>query len=370
MRQPQESGGDRRAGSAAEAASASGPARLHRRVLRTWLQYLGRRVAGMVIVLFSVASITFFITHILGTPIALLVGNTATKAAIQQARHQLWLDRPLYVQYFHYLGQLLHGDLGTSTHTFNPVSADIGQRLPVTFELVAAAMVLAIGAGVFLGVVAAVWPRRLPGVLARGVAQVSMSAPSFWVGLVLVYLFFVKLSVLPAPLGQLDNGIAAPPKVTGMIVVDSLLDGDPAAFSSALRHLVLPAITLSLVALPSILQITYHTFTEILKSDYIRAARAYGMRRWTIFRCMIRNAVPPVLTVIAMSFGFLMSGTVLVEAVFAWPGLGLYAVDSLNSQDYQPIAALVLLSALIYSVSYLIADLISFAADPRIHLEG
>ncbi len=366
MREPQE----RRAGIAAESDSAGGPARQHSRALRTWLRYLTRRVAGMAIVMFAVASITFFVTHMLGTPIALLVGNTATKAAIQQARHELWLDRPLYVQYVHYLDQLVHGDLGTSTHTFNPVSTDIGQRLPVTFELVAAAMLLAIGAGVALGVVAAVSSHRLPRVLARMAAQVSMSVPSFWVGLVLVYLFFVKLSVLPAPLGQLDNGISPPTKITGMIVVDSLLTGDTAAFGSAVRHLVLPAITLSLVALPSILQITYHTFTEILKSDYIRAARAYGQRRWTIFRYMMRNAVPPVLTVIAMSFGFLMSGTVLVEAVFAWPGLGLYAVDSLNSQDYQPIAALVLLSALIYSVSYLIADLISFAADPRIHLEG
>jgi peptide/nickel transport system permease protein len=159
--------------------------------------------------------------------------------------------------------------------------------------------------------------------------------------------------------------------VTGILVLDSLLAGNMPALLSALEHLALPAVTLSLVAIPAILQITRNTFLEILKSDYIRTARAYGLPSRTIlYRYVLRNAIAPIATVIAMSFGFLMSGTVLIETVFAWPGLGLYAVDSLNSQDYQPIIALVLLSALFYAGSYLLADIVSSIADPRIRLGG
>jgi peptide/nickel transport system permease protein len=322
-------------------------------------------------VLFGVATVTFIVTRLLGTPVALLVGNTATEAAIKEARHNLGLDQALYVQYGHFLTQLVHGDLGSSTHTFNPVRADIGQRLPVTFELVAAAMILAILIGVTLGAVSAFSKRRGPDIVGQTVAQVSMSMPSFWLGLILVYIFFVKLNALPAPLGQLDSGITAPPSVTGILVLDSLLAANMTALRSALAHLALPAITLSLVAVPAILQITRNTFLEILKSDYIRTARAYGLSLRTIlFRYVLRNAIAPIATVIAMSFGFLMSGTVLIETVFAWPGLGLYAVDSLNSQDYQPIIALVLLSALFYAGSYLLADIVSSIADPRIRLGG
>jgi peptide/nickel transport system permease protein len=325
----------------------------------------------MAIVLFGVATVTFIVTRLLGTPVALLVGNTATEAAIQEARHNLGLDRPLYVQYGNFLAQLAHGDLGSSTHTFNPVSVDIGQRLPVTFELVAAAMILAILVGVTLGAASAFSKRRAPDVVGQTVAQVGMSMPSFWLGLILVYIFFVKLNALPAPLGQLDSGIPTPRSVTGILVLDSLLAGNMPALLSALEHLALPAVTLSLVAIPAILQITRNTFLEILKSDYIRTARAYGLPSRTIlYRYVLRNAIAPIATVIAMSFGFLMSGTVLIETVFAWPGLGLYAVDSLNSQDYQPIIALVLLSALFYAGSYLLADIVSSIADPRIRLGG
>jgi peptide/nickel transport system permease protein len=153
--------------------------------------------------------------------------------------------------------------------------------------------------------------------------------------------------------------------------LDTIIAGDSTALVNALKHLVLPAITLSLVSIPSILLITRNTYLEILKSDHVRTARAYGLRARTIrYSYVLRNAVAPITVVIAMSFGFQMSGTVLVESVFSWPGLGLYAVDSLNSQDYQPIIALVLLCAVFYACSYLLADIISAVADPRIRLGG
>jgi peptide/nickel transport system permease protein len=338
-------------------------------VIERWLRFLARRMVEIVVVLFGVATITFVITRLLGTPVALLVGNTATEEAIREARHKLGLDEPLYVQYRNFIVDLFHGDLGNSTHTFNAVSTDISQRLPVTFELVLVAMLLAVAVGITLGVASGVWRGRAPDMVGQTVAQASMSIPSFWLGLILVYFFFAKWHLLPAPLGQLDDSIEPPPKVTGMLVVDSLLARDWEALRSALEHLILPAVTLSLVAVPAILQITRNTCIDVLASDYIRTARAYGLRpRAVIGKYALRNVVAPVSTVIAMSFGFLMSGTVLVESVFAWPGLGLYAVDSLQSQDYQPIVALVLLSAVFYAASYLLADIFSSLADPRVQL--
>jgi peptide/nickel transport system permease protein len=156
-----------------------------------------------------------------------------------------------------------------------------------------------------------------------------------------------------------------------MVVVDSLFDHDGTAFVSALQHLVLPAFTLSLVAVPSILQITRTTMISVMRSDYVRLARAHGLRRSAlVFKYGLRNAVAPIITVVAMSFGYLMSGTVLVEEVFAWPGLGLYAITSMNDQDYQPIVALVMLSAVFYCISYLFADIVSALADPRVMLDG
>ena len=332
-----------------------------------WLTYVARRIFAVVIILFGVATITFGVTHLLGTPVALLVGNTATKAAIRAARVQLGLNRPLYVQYGLFLWQTLHGNLGRSTHTFNAVSTDIAQRFPVTLELVVAAMIIAVALGLALGAMSAIWERRLPDLVGQVIVQVSVSVPSFWLGLMLVYLFFVKAKILPAPIGQLAPGIQPPRDITGVIVVDSLLEGQWGAFASALDHLVLPAVTLALVAVPSILQITRTTMISVMASDYIRLGRAYGLRRSALlFKYGLRNAVSPIVTVVAMSFGFLMSGTVLVEDVFAWPGLGLYAVDSMNDQDYRPIVALVMLSAVLYCLSYLFADIISAFADPRV----
>lgn len=339
--------------------------------IRSWAGYLARRIVSLLIILFCVATITFGVTHLLGTPVALLVGNTATKAAIRAATIQLGLNKPLYVQYWQFLWQTIHGNLGRSTHTFNAVSTDISQRFPVTLELVGAAIVLAVVVGLVVGAASAIWERGLPDLFGQGLVQVSLSVPSFWLGLMLVYLFFVKYQLLPAPIGQLAANIAPPHRITGMIVVDSVLDGNGAAFVSSLEHLVLPAVTLSLVAIPSILQITRTTMISVMRSDYIRLARAYGLRRHALlFKYGLRNAVAPIVTVIAMSFGYLMSGTVLVEQVFAWPGLGLYAVTSMNDQDYRPIVALVMLSAVFYCVSYLFSDIVSALADPRVMLDG
>ncbi len=340
----------------------------------SWLKesilYLARRLAAMLLVLLGVCTVTFVVTRLLGNPVYLLVGQQADKEILENLMHQMGLDRPLYEQYARYLWSVAQGDLGISRYTYRAVLVDIQLRLPATLELVTASMLLIILGAIPMGVFSAVRPGGIIDRLGQLLVQVGVSVPNFWAGLILVYVFFFKLQWLPAPLGQLDDNVALSSTVTGFLVVDSLLAGNLPALRSALGHLVLPAITLALGSAPATLQITRTTLIQILSSDYIRTARSYGMpARIIYFRYALKNAIVPVLTVLAMTFGFLMSGTVLVETVFSWPGLGLYAVDSMHHFDYEPILGVVFLSALFYALAYLVADLLTFVVDPRIRAQ-
>jgi peptide/nickel transport system permease protein len=340
----------------------------------SWLKesivYLARRLATILFVLLGVATITFMITRLLGNPVYLLVGQQVDKEIVDNMIHQMGLDRPLPEQYLRYLEAVAHGDLGVSRVTQRPVLAEIRLRLPATLELVTVAMLLIVLGAVPIGVISAARPGGIIDRIGQFVTRLGISLPDFWIGLILIYIFFYNLKWLPAPLGRLAPDIPPPPQVTGLLVVDSLLIGNWAALRSAIGHLTLPGITLALVASPSTLQITRTTLLHILSSDYIRTARAYGMPVGTIyFHYALRNALVPVITMLAMTFGFLMSSTVLVETVFAWPGLGLYAVNSMHQLDYEPIVGVVFLSALFYALAYLVADLVTFAVDPRIRTQ-
>lgn len=332
--------------------------------------YVGKRLFAILLVLLGVATITFAVTRLLGNPVYLLVGQQVDKEIIDNMVHQMGLDRPLPEQYLRYLMAVARGDLGISRVTQRPVLVEIKLRLPATLELVMAAMLLILVGGISLGVFSAMRPGGAVDRLSQFITRLGVSIPDFWIGLILIYVFFFLLSWAPVPLGRLSPGIQSPARVTGLLVVDSLLAGNWAALLSALGHLVLPAITLALVAVPSTIQITRNTLMQILSSDYIRTARAYGMPSRTIyFRYAVRNDIVPVVTMLAMTFGFLMSSTVLVETVFAWPGVGLYAVNSMYQLDYEPILGVVFLSALFYALAYLVADLITFAVDPRIRAQ-
>jgi peptide/nickel transport system permease protein len=339
-----------------------------------WLKdsaiYLVRRVTAILLVLLGVATITFAVTRLLGNPVYLLVGQQVDKEIVENMIHQMGLDRPLPEQYVRYLGAVVRGDLGVSRVTQRPVLVEIRLRLPATLELVAAAMLLVVAGGISLGVISGARPGGAIDRFSQFITRLGISIPDFWIGLILVYVFFYRLNWAPAPLGRLAPDIQPPPSVTGLLVVDSLLAGHWMALRSALGHLVLPALTLALVSSPSTIQITRATLIQILSSDYIRTARAYGMPWRTIyFRYALKNIVVPVITMLAMTFGFLMSSTVLVETVFTWPGLGLYAVNSMHQLDYEPILGVVFLSALFYALAYLAADLVSFAIDPRIRAQ-
>jgi peptide/nickel transport system permease protein len=336
-----------------------------------WAGYLARRLGGMVLVLFGVVVITFFVTRKLGTPVYLLVGQQADKETIEAIRHQIGLDRPLLDQFGTYLGQLVTGDLGVSRVTGHSVVHDIRQYLPATIELVVAAMLITVAVAVPMGIRGATHPRGIADRIGQALSQLGASVPNFWIGLILIYIFYFLLGVAPSPSGELGDTVPPPPRVTGFMLVDSLADGNLRAFGSAVGHLIMPALTLSLVSIPATLQITRATFIGILGSDYIRTARASGMPRgMTLYKYALKNAVVSIVTVLAMSFGFLMSGTVLVESIYSWPGIGLYALNATKNFDYEPVIGVVLLSAFVYAIAYLLADVIAVIVDPRIRTEG
>jgi ABC-type dipeptide/oligopeptide/nickel transport system permease component len=330
-------------------------------------RFLTGRLLAMLLVLIGVGTITFAVTRMLGNPVYLLVGQQADKEIIDNMIHQMGLDRPLPEQYAHYMLAVAQGDLGISRVTQRPVWTEIRLRLPATMELVLAAMFLIIFMAIPLGIAAAVreggWVDRS----SQFVAQIGISIPSFWMGLILIYVFFFRLQWFPAPLGRISPGVLPPTDRTGFLLLDCLMEGNLPALWSALSHLVLPAITLALVSAPSTFQITRTSLIQALRSEYIRTARAYGLPARSIYaRYAMKNIVVPVVTMLAMTFGFLMSSTVLVETVFSWPGIGLFAVNSMHNLDYEPIIGVVFLSAVFYALAYFVADLVTFAVDPRI----
>ncbi len=339
-------------------------------VWQGWGLYLGRRLFQLIIVLLGLAAMTFIVTRFLGNPVYLLVGVQADEKTIEVMTRRLGLDRPLWEQYLSYVWNLAQGNLGVSRFTSNTVAYDMGQRLPATLELSTAALLLGIAWTVPLGLWAARRKNSFIDRLAQGLVEAGVAIPSFWLGLLLVYLLFYQFNLFPAPLGRLGPTVKPPPLVTGLYTVDSLLAGDWQVFRAALSHLALPAITLAFTSCPPILQITRNAMVDILRSDYIRAAKSYGMAERTIYyRYALKNALLPITTMIAMTYGYLLGGTVLVEVVFAWPGLGLYAVDAMNNSDYEPIVGVVLLSAVVYIVIYLITDVLHFMIDPRLRIQ-
>lgn len=276
------------------------------------------------------------------------------------------LDKPLHEQYAFYVRNVLRGDFGMSWRTSQPVIVDIKQRLPATMELVLLTGFISVVLGIPIGAYTAV---KRKGVADRALFVYSMlagSIPDFWLGLILIFVFFSLLGWLPGPIGQLDPIVETPPRITGMIALDALISGRWEAFTSAVAHLVLPVATLTLVYMTLIIKNTRSTVEEMLKSDFVEHARALGLSRLMLLRYALRNALPPLVTVVGIVFWFLLGGAVLVETVFAWGGLGQYAVESVVSSDYAPLQAFVLLAAVFTLVVFLLVDLAYFVIDPRI----
>ena len=322
--------------------------------------------------LIGVVVVTFLLTRALpGDPAAYFAGPAATPQAIQEIRVKLGLDKPLIVQFGHYVVDLAHGNLGNSLTTGQPVATELRNRLPASAELTLLGLILSIVIAVPLGILAATKPNSLVDHACRIVATAGVSLPVFFTGLILVYVFYYLLGWAPAPLGRLDVFFTEPPHVTGFYLIDSLIARDPKTFMAALKQLILPALTLGIFSLAPIARMTRASMLAVLSSDFVRTARASGLSAYTvIITYAFRNAMLPVITTLGMVFSFLLGANVLVEKVFAWPGIGSYAVEALLASDFAPVQGFVLTMAVMYVMLNLSIDVLYGLIDPRVKLDA
>jgi len=326
-----------------------------------------RRLGFAAIVVAGVAVITFAISHLIpGDPARMVAGDRASDEIIAHIRQVMGLDRSLPVQFAIYLRDLLHGDLGVSLRTGRPVAQDIATFLPATLELGLVSLILAVVVGIPLGVASAVHKDGPIDQLARTVSVAGISMPVFWLGLILILVFYADLDLLPIG-GRLSDDVLPPERITGFMLIDTLIAGDPEAFRSALAHLVLPASVLGFAQLGTITRQIRASMLDALQEDYVRTARANGLRPASIvFGHALRNALIPSVTLLGLLFGDLLYGAVLTETVFAWPGIGTYVVNSIQSLDFPAIMGFTLIASVGYVLINLGVDFIYLALDPQL----
>ena len=326
------------------------------------------RVAQSIPVVIGVVIISFLLTRALpGDPAVYFAGVAANTESIEQTRVAMGLDKPLIQQFFVYVGNLLQGDLGQSLTSGRSVAIDLAKRLPASLELTLTALILAIVIAVPLGVLAATRPGTWVDHLCRVVVTAGVSLPTFFTGILLIYIFYYLLGITPSPIGRLDFIYLDPDHVTGFYLIDAALMGDWETWRGAAKQLILPSTTLALFTLAPIARMTRAAMLTALSSDFIRTARAAGLSNRTIlYRYAFRNALLPVVTTLGMVFSFTLGANVLVEKVFAWPGIGSYAVEALVVSDYAAVQGFVLAMALLFVALNLVIDLLYTAIDPRI----
>jgi ABC-type dipeptide/oligopeptide/nickel transport system permease component len=322
--------------------------------------------------LIGVVIVTFLLTRALpGDPAAYFAGPAATNEAIEEIRVKLGLDQPLYVQFARYAADLAHGDLGNSLTTGQSVTTEIKARLPASAELTLVGLIVSLLIAVPLGILAATRPNSMIDHACRVISTAGVSLPVFFTGLILVYVFYYLLGWAPAPLGRLDVFFSPPPSVTGFYLIDSLIAGNGELFMASLKQLILPALTLAIFSLAPIARMTRASMLAVLASDFVRTARASGLTPFTVVvTYAFRNAMIPVVTTLGMVFSFLLGANVLVEKVFAWPGIGSFAVEALIASDFAPLQGFVLTMAVMYVALNLLIDLLYGVIDPRVRIEA
>jgi ABC-type dipeptide/oligopeptide/nickel transport system permease component len=331
-----------------------------------------KRLLLSVPTLAGIVVVTFALTRLLpGDPAAYFAGNAASVEAVEQIRAKLGLNQPLATQFVRYVTELATGDWGQSLNTGQPVAVEIATRLPASLELTLVALVLSLSVSIPLGVLAATRPGSWVDQLCRLVTTAGVSLPVFFTGLLLSFVFYFLLGWAPSPLGRIDPYVSAPPTITGFYLIDSLVARNGEAFWSSLRQLILPAITLALFVMAPVARMTRASMLGVLSADFVRTARAMGLSRARVlYGYAFRNAFLPVLTTIGMVFSFMLGANVLVEKVFAWPGIGSFAIESLVASDYAPVQGFVLTMAILYVALNLVIDLLYLAIDPRVSVAG
>ncbi len=329
--------------------------------------YLLRRLLLIVPVLVGLTVLTFVVSRVIpGDPVGLAAGPQATPEIKEKLRQEFGLDKPLPVQYVNYIADLFKGDLGQSLYTRRDVADDLRTYFPATLELTLVAITFATLLGVPAGVVSAMYRDRLPDHFSRLMSLFFVSFPAFWLAMIFQMFFGLKLGWFPTG-KRFDVLQAAPGDYTGLYLLDSLLHGDLEAFRLSLAHITLPALVLSFSALASITRITRASMLEVLEKDFIRMERAMGIpERIIITKYALRNAFIATLTVISLNFGWLMAGAVLIETIFDWPGLGLYAVESSLRLDFQPIMGITIVYGVVFSLVNILTDIAYGILDPRI----
>ena len=330
------------------------------------------RIVGALPNLIGVVVITFLLTRALpGDPAAYFAGASATPEAIEQIRTKLGLDRSLPEQFVAYVGDLARGELGQSLTTGQSVANEIASRLPASMELTLVALTLAIVISLPLGIAAAVRQGSWVDQLARVVTTAGVSLPVFFTGLLLTWLFYFELGWAPSPIGRLDPTVSPPSDGTGFYLIDALLDRDLELWWACAKQLVMPAITMALFVLAPITRMTRASMLAVLGSDFVRTARALGLRGPTVLvRYALRNALLPVVTTLGLVFSFMLGSNVLVEKVFAWPGIGSFAIESLTASDYAPVQGFVLTMGVLYVMLNLLIDLAYLLIDPRVAMQA
>jgi len=336
------------------------------------LVYLGKRTAALLAIVLGVMALVFVASRVLpSSPVEMALGAKPTAQQIAQARAELGLDRPLPEQFARFAWRAVQGDLGVSLRTGQTVTSEILGRFAATAELVTLALALAVLVGIPLGVWSAAQRGRLFDKASRSASVSMLAVPVFFLGILLQLVFYGQLQWLPLQ-GRIDSDLLldAPFRaVTGFYLIDTLLAGDLTAFRSAAEHLALPVIALAAASLAVVMRTTRNVMAEVLQTDYVRTARAYGMApQRLLFGYALRAAMLPLLTVIGLSYGFMLGGSVIVEYVFDWPGIGGYIVESVVTNDFPAVIGVTLLLSSVYLLINLVIDLLYYAMDPRLSL--
>lgn len=333
------------------------------------LKFIAKRLVLLVVMMIGVATIVFIITKMIpGDPV---VANLSQRSLsdpkiVAAYKAKYGLNKPIIVQYFLYMKNILHLDLGTSMRTNKPVLDELARCYPATIELATFSIILAAFFGILFGIISAMRRNSIIDQIVRAISVTGVSIPSFWFALIVLFVFYFKMHVLPGP-GRLSADLDAPSTVTGLYIIDSLVKGNIQQFLDSLRHLILPGGVLAAFTMGLITRTTRSNLLDVMSTDYIRTAKAKGLSgRMVILRHALGNALIPVLTVIGLGFGNLLGGMVLVETIFNWPGVGQYAYESVKALDYPSIIGVSLLIALNYMVINTVVDILYGVIDPRV----
>ncbi len=333
------------------------------------LKYIGRRLILMLVVMFGISIITFCISHLVpGDPLAANLGQTAmSDPEIVAAYEAKWgLDQPLHVQYINYMKNLFHGDMGTSIRTKQPVLSDLAQYIPATFEMATIATIFSILFGLLFGLLSAARHNKLPDHILRVFSLMGISIPAFWLSILLLYVFYLRLGVVPGS-GRVGSDWLGAKFPTGFLIFDAIAYGEPDLLRDALGHLILPSFVLAASTMGILTRTVRSSMLEVMQQDYLRTAKAKGLSEGRILRChVLKNGLIPSVTMFGLSYGSLLGGTVLVETIFSYPGVGLYAYKAATTLDFPAIMGTTLFIAAVNVLMNFLVDIIYAVIDPRI----